>query len=131
MSISIDKLIEEKTFAIKSELFKPRETFEFILSLLSQTSFNDEQIIFEVKNIDNMDANDYSHVLLNKDLPENLIGDKIRMTQILLNLIKMAQVFRRKSGGEVKLQVAFDYRKQLLRVHVMNNAMKMIDTEQA
>ena len=50
-----------------------------------------------------MDANDYSHVLLGKDLPENLIGDKIRMTQILINLIKMAQVFQRKSGGEVKL----------------------------
>ena len=41
-----------------------------------------------------MDANDYSHVLAaHEDLPENLIGDKIRLTQVLINLIKMAQVF--------------------------------------
>ena len=40
-----------------------------------------------------MDANDYSHVLSHEDLPENLFGDKIRLTQILINLIKMAQVF--------------------------------------
>ena len=35
------RLIEENTFAVKAELFKPRETFEFILFVLSQTSFSD------------------------------------------------------------------------------------------
>ena len=36
------RLIEESTFAVKSELFKPRETFDFILSILSQAHFNDQ-----------------------------------------------------------------------------------------
>ena len=40
-----------------------------------------------------MDAADYSHVVSREELPQNLIGDKIRLTQILINLIKMAQVF--------------------------------------
>ena len=35
------RLIEENTFVVKAELFKPRNTFEFILSILSQTSFSD------------------------------------------------------------------------------------------
>ena len=35
------RLIEESTFKMKPELFKPRETFDFILSVLSQTSIND------------------------------------------------------------------------------------------
>ena len=34
------RLIEENTFAVKAELFKPKKTFEFILSVLSQTSFS-------------------------------------------------------------------------------------------
>ena len=40
-----------------------------------------------------MDTDDYNHVLANEDLPESLIGDKIRLTQVLINLLKMAQVF--------------------------------------
>ena len=40
-----------------------------------------------------MDANDYNHVLVHEDLPDNLVGDKIRLTQVLINLLKMAQVF--------------------------------------
>ena len=50
-----------------------------------------------------MDANDSNHVLAHEDLPESLIGDKIRLTQVLINLIKMAQVFQLKNGGEIKL----------------------------
>ena len=50
-----------------------------------------------------MDVNDSNHVLAHEDLPESLIGDKIRLTQVLINLIKMAQVFQLKNGGEIKL----------------------------
>ena len=35
------RLIEENTFAVKDELFRPRKTFDFILSVLSQTSFSE------------------------------------------------------------------------------------------
>ena len=40
-----------------------------------------------------MDTDDYNNVLALEYLPENLIGDKIRLTQVLINLLKMAQVF--------------------------------------
>ena len=36
-------------------------------------------------------------------------GDKIRMTQVLINLSKMAQKYQSQSGGEVKIKVAYDY----------------------
>ena len=40
-----------------------------------------------------MDGNDNNHVLVHEELPESLVGDKIRLTQVLINLMKMAQVF--------------------------------------
>ena len=43
-------------------------------------------------------------------MPETVSGDKIRMTQVLINLSKMAQKFQRQSGGEIKMKVAYDYK---------------------
>ena len=56
-------------------------------------------------------------------------GDKIRMTQVLINLSKMAQKFQRQSGGEIKMKVAFDYEHELLKVHILNTELQVRDQE--
>ena len=47
-------------------------------------------------------------------------GDKIRMTQVLINLSKMAQKYQRQSGGDLEIKVAYDYGQELLKMQIMN-----------
>jgi len=52
-------------------------------------------------------------------LPEKLFGDKLRMQQILINLIKNALKFSLK--GTVRIIAAYDKEQQMLKVHVHDN----------
>ena len=54
-----------------------------------------------------------------KDLPKNLVGDHIRLKQILINLIKNALKFT--LGGQINILMAFDKAESLLKVHVVDN----------
>ena len=52
-------------------------------------------------------------------LPNYLYGDKLRLKQILINLVKNALKFTKK--GHIKLIAAYDESAQMLRVHIIDN----------
>ena len=52
-------------------------------------------------------------------LPNHLYGDKLRLKQILINLVKNALKFTKK--GHIKLIAAYDELTQMLKVHIIDN----------
>ena len=52
------------------------------------------------------------------DLPYQLKGDSSRLKQVLINLIQFA--FDKSTRNKIIVLAAFDYKKSLLKVHVMN-----------
>jgi len=51
-------------------------------------------------------------------LPLRLIGDEVRLKQILINLVKNALKFCR--GGKIRVIMAFDEVNEMLKVHVID-----------
>ena len=52
-------------------------------------------------------------------LPNDLIGDELRLKQILINLVKNALKFTKK--GWIKIVAAYDFEAKLLKVHVYDS----------
>ena len=51
-------------------------------------------------------------------MPPRLIGDEVRLKQILINLVKNA--FKFCQGGEIRVIMAFDEIDEMLKVHVVD-----------
>ena len=87
------RLILENRFAPKEEHFSPKEAFNFIMSVFGPQIY-DKQIIFDFRSVANFEAiNKNMQDEKEMELPEFLIGDKIRMTQVVINLIKTTLKF--------------------------------------
>ena len=54
-----------------------------------------------------------------QELPEHLVGEEVRLKQILINLIKNALKFTKK--GWIKIIVAYDYNEKMLKVHIFDS----------
>ena len=52
-------------------------------------------------------------------LPQELVGDHIRLKQILINLVKNALKFTKK--GNIKIVAAYNDIEEMLTVHVVDN----------
>ena len=52
-------------------------------------------------------------------LPENLVGEEIRLKQVPINLIKNALKFTKR--GWIQIVVAYDSTEQMLKVHVFDS----------
>ena len=63
-------------------------------------------------------------------LPRSLVGDKIRLSQVLVNLVKNALKFSH--NRPIKIRASYDYHQKRLHVHVADkgNGIKEKDLHQ-
>ena len=107
------KLIKENKFNRLSKTFNPIKVLEFVKSMF-QMQADQQKVKLSYKTVDLSQfenpihsARNF-HVLKTQDLPENLVGDKLRLEQILINLIKNALKFTQKSNGYVRILIGYD-----------------------
>ena len=87
------KLIEQNKFLPKLEVFEPKSTFEFIEAMFKpqlQTQNCSLNIEFDQDEgqVSELLRPDKSCLSLRMPLPDKLIGDQIRLKQIIINIIK-------------------------------------------
>lgn len=97
------KFIENAQYVAKQEEFTVKSVFQFILTMFAQ------QATLQKSTIKLEAAQDGV-------LPETLIGDKLRLKQVMVNLVKNA--FKFGKGKDVKISASYDYNYELLIVHV-------------
>lgn len=122
------KLIEENKFIKKQEIFSPKSTFEFITNMFNpQAKMQNTSIEFQV--LPSLIARASSDDLLlpvsgvdprirEEQFPDFLVGDQIRLKQVLINLTKNALKFT--VEGNIKIVAAYDYASEQLKVHVID-----------
>ena len=112
------KLIEEEKFLAKEEVFSPKSTLEFIANMfspqsemqntklqietlpsLAPTSQHDMLLLPPIASIDNR--------MREEEFPSLLVGDQIRLKQVLINFTKNALKFT--VDGLIKIVAAYDY----------------------
>ena len=61
--------------------------------------------------------------------PEQLVGDQIRLKQVLINFTKNALKFT--VGGSIKIVAAYDYASEQLKVHIVDSGKGISPDEMA
>lgn len=122
------KLIEENNFMMKPQVFPLRDTFNFISEIIQQTSFESQDISYQVATVESLESQlEPNQFYESGTLPKSVIGDKVRLTQVLINLAKLALKFQRQSGGKVEIFVAYDFKTNQVKVCITNSAMRPLD----
>ena len=67
------------------------------------------------------------HLMQSNNFQDRLLGDKIRLQQIMINMISNAIKFA--PGGAVRIYMAYDYEKEKLRVHIHDNGVGIADED--
>ena len=60
-------------------------------------------------------------------LPAYLMGDQVRLKQILINLVKNSFKFTR--SGSIRIIAAFDEQQEMLHIHVVDTGKGILETE--
>lgn len=119
------KMIEQEQYQSKMEPFEPKKTLDFIVAMFSPQAEMQKTTIY----VETISAEESiraaSHnfqideLLPTEPLPEALIGDQIRLKQILINLVKNALKFTRK--GVIRVIASYDEDCHLFKVHIVDN----------
>ena len=107
----------------KLESFNPLTVLQFIIAIFKpMTHLQRTELVYETTKAADLDkAFLYDHnetFMTLQPLPLCLIGDEVRLKQILINLVKNALKFCR--GGVIRVIMAFDEVKEVLKVHVVD-----------
>ena len=94
-------------FSPKFENFRPLDTFQFILKIFApQTKMMNSTIKFQsLEQLPNPESPD-RHSSNKVALPEFLVGDNIRLKQLLVNFTKNATKFTK--NGVISIKAAYD-----------------------
>ena len=107
----------------KVEEFNPLETFQFIIDIfMKQAEVQESDLSFEIVS-DLIQACDQTLIDYDDEkpaeLPKILVGDQIRLKQVLVNLTKNALKFS--YNQSVKIKASFDPLNGRLKVQVVDN----------
>ena len=103
------KLIEQGSFVIMKEDFNPLVTFKYVMKIFEQQA-KMQRSNLKLKEID-------------PPLPLRLVGDHIRLKQVLINLIKNALKFSFRKN--IKLKVSYNLISKKLNVQLICKRMKL------
>ena len=118
------KMIDQDRFITRSELFNPNVTFKFVSNIFKkQAEMMDAPLIFEtVQKLRSPEIVGPDDRELFDDelapLPQQLIGDHLRLKQVLVNLVKNALKFS--YGKPVRIKSCYNGREKKLEVHVVD-----------
>ena len=124
------KMIEQGQFKTKTEAFCIKNILSFTVAMFypqskAQSTTVSAQTIstsdFEMLVHHGYENYSENEILPLKEalLPERIVGDHIRLKQILINLVKNALKFTKK--GNVKIVAAYDKNTEMLKVHIVDN----------
>ena len=107
----------------KLESFNPLTVLQFIIAIFKpMTHLQGTELVYETTKAADLDkAFHYDHnkmLMTSQPLPLCLIGDEVRLKQILINLVKNAFKFCR--GGVIRVIMSFDEVQEVLKVHVVD-----------
>lgn len=120
-------MIESSKFEKRQDIFCPTDAFNFVLSLF-ETNVKQYKTSLNLKFVRFLylpsSINDEMKLSLSKrpvvgeecSLPKRLLGDHIRLKQVLINLITNA--FKCTRRGAITVYAAFDPDEDILKVHV-------------
>ena len=127
------KMINEGVFEPKNDKFCPKGAIEFVLKMFEiQSQFEGTTLSYEMVSIDSFNEviKDYTldqSMMNREDLPGLLVGDELRLKQILINLVKNALKFTK--NGRIQVLASYDPNEQNITLQVIDTGCGIADSD--
>ncbi len=118
-------MIHEGVFKLEKNVFDPKQAFSFIEEMFEQKAMS-KKISITFKSVETLQMPVLQKLLIpqlqivEKELPNRLVGDERRFKQVLINLIKNAYKFTG-VGGKIDIQTSYDQKSGIMQVYVSDD----------